>query len=181
MTCLHCNKPVRVKSVQLCMAHYARLRRNGHPLKGTHDGRSKDNRYGTYYSMKKRCYVTTHISYPNYGGRGIKICDRWLGKDGFKNFCEDMGDKPTTGHSIDRINNDGDYEPSNCRWASRIEQNSHRRNSNDVVGVAYDKNRGSWLSYIYVNGMRKMSRSKTFEEAVKKRLDFERMYVRINA
>jgi hypothetical protein len=88
----------------------------GHPL------------YETWRSMKARCYEPKRKSYPDYGGRGITICDRWLDpEDGLKHFIEDMGSKPTPKHSIDRINNDGPYEPGNCRWATSAEQNSNQR------------------------------------------------------
>jgi hypothetical protein len=63
--------------------------------------------------------------YRDWGGRGIKVCDRWL--KSFDNFLADMGKKPTETHSINRINNDGNYEPSNCEWATRQVQSSNRR------------------------------------------------------
>ncbi len=72
--------------------------------------------------MKQRCLNVKHKSYSRYGGRGIKVCKRWLGKKGFKNFLKDMGHKPTPKHSLDRINNDGNYEPKNCRWATATQQ-----------------------------------------------------------
>lgn len=85
--------------------------------------------YRAWQSAKDRCYNPNHDFYPAYGGRGIVVCDRWL--ESFDNFLADMGEKPTPRHSIDRINNDGNYEPTNCRWATPLEQASHtRRNRN---------------------------------------------------
>lgn len=82
--------------------------------------------YNTWLHMKDRCFNPNNNGYANYGGRGITICDRWLGETGFENFLSDMGHKPSPKHSIDRINNDGNYEPSNCRWATAATQVNNR-------------------------------------------------------
>lgn len=79
--------------------------------------------YRTWARMKGRCLNPNHTAYPYYGGRGIRVCERWLAFDA---FLEDMGRRPGPGYSIDRFpNQDGDYEPANCRWATKAEQNSN--------------------------------------------------------
>lgn len=74
-------------------------------------------------SMKKRCKCPTNKDYPKYGARGIAVCERW---ESFDNFMADMGPRPSPSHSVERIDNDGNYEPSNCKWGTKIEQSRNR-------------------------------------------------------
>ncbi len=85
--------------------------------------------YRVWKVMRQRCNLKTSISYPMYGGRGIRVCKRW---NKFENFIADMGRRPGPKYSIDRINTNGNYEPSNCRWATDIQQ---ARNRTDSVRV----------------------------------------------
>jgi hypothetical protein len=80
--------------------------------------------YPTWLNMKQRCYNSNHNRYKDYGGRGIKVCDMWL--NSFENFLNDMGERPE-GTSLDRINNNGNYEPNNCKWATKSEQRINQR------------------------------------------------------
>jgi hypothetical protein len=81
--------------------------------------------YHVWAAMKQRCTNPNNKIYKHYGARGIKVCDRWL--NSFEAFITDMGRRPTDAHSIERVNNDGNYEPSNCIWATRAVQAKNKR------------------------------------------------------
>lgn len=102
---------------------------------------SKLPEYSNWANMSYRCSYPKNPRYEHYGGRGIKVCARWRGKDGFANFLEDMGRKPTPNHSIERLDNNKNYKPSNCRWGTPHEQalnkRMSKRNTTGYIGVVW--------------------------------------------
>ncbi len=98
--------------------------------------------YITWCSIIGRCHCPTNHKYPRYGGRGITMCARW--RNSFEDFLADMGRRPSSKHSIDRIDNDGNYEPGNCRWATASEQvrNSTTAKLNEQsIPIIWDRRR----------------------------------------
>jgi hypothetical protein len=133
-----------------------------------------------YHGMIKRCFNKNDKKYGDYGGRGISVCGRWLGIDGFANFLADMGERPSAEYSIDRKDVNGDYEPSNCRWATRSVQSINRRmsknNKSGVTGVCYLVNQKVWVAMCSVNGKAIRRRFKNKNDAIAKRREFEEKY-----
>lgn len=106
------------------------LARDISSIRHTKHGKRWSVEYRTWHGIMTRCYKQTDKHWPHYGGRGIKMCERWMS---FQNFYEDMGPRPNDKHSIDRINTDGNYEPGNCRWATAKEQGRNRRNNKKIT------------------------------------------------
>lgn len=92
---------------------------------GITHGMHKTSTYRIWHGMIARCRYPSMQSYPRYGGRGITVCDRWQGENGFINFLADMGERPGD-LTLDRVDNDGNYTPENCRWATRSEQQRNK-------------------------------------------------------
>lgn len=101
--------------------------RLGRRTHGESQGRILTAEFRTWVGMIKRCYQKTSKTYPNYGGRGIRICKRWRGPGGYEAFLADMGRKPGPKWSIDRVDNNAGYSPGNCRWATAKQQVKNRR------------------------------------------------------
>lgn len=108
-----------------CLNRELRAQRN------TTHGASKSPEYNVWLAMRRRCRSESDVKYADYGGRGIKVCARWA--ESFEKFLADMGPRPSAKHEIDRRDNDGNYEPGNCRWATRTQQNRNTRRTHFVT------------------------------------------------
>lgn len=163
--------------------HYHRWQRHGNPMivkSVFNENRCDEPLYSTYYGMLERCGNSNHQSFEMYGGRGIKVCDEWIGIRGFNKFAEDMGIKPD-GYTLDRIDPNGGYSKSNCRWASNSLQSINKRKRSDnksgVTGVYFDNTYKKWKSEINVR--KKTIRLGYFTElaaAIKTRKEAEQKY-----
>ena len=137
------------KSCGCTRSYLAKERFTKHDMSGSSE-------YKIWAGMKARCYNKSNASFQHYGGRGITVCDSWL--NSFEAFFDDMGNRPTSNHSIDRINNNGNYEPGNCRWTTQfiqcINTRRRRKNSSGLRGVFWNKEAEKWVSQISVNKKR---------------------------
>jgi hypothetical protein len=112
-------------------------------MKKNHDTKS----YRVWQNMKRRCLDKNSPGYKDYGGRGITVCDRWLS---FENFFADMGERPK-GLTIERIHNNGNYEPVNCKWATYTEQMNNKRNSVILFYKGKKQTVAQWAKELNIN------------------------------
>jgi hypothetical protein len=123
----------------------ARYKHGGTPRGG------RMSEYRIWGTMLDRCHNPKAQRYPEYGGRGIAVCDQWRGEGGFANFLADMGRKPTPKHEIDRTDNDGPYSPENCRWATRKEQMNNTRKTRRLTFRGRTQTVSQWCEELGVS------------------------------
>lgn len=133
---------------------------------GAQSGYVRTREYTVWLGLKQRCYNEKEISYPNYGARGIKVCDRWL--NSFENFLGDMGLCPE-GFSIERMDYNGDYCPENCKWATRSEQANNTRANRVISYNGEKKNLGQWAKEYGIDSLvlfKRLKRGWSIERAL---------------
>lgn len=128
----------KTKSCGCLRDSLARLRSTTHGFYGTPE-------YYSWNAMKNRCLNPRNQGFRNYGGRGIKVCKRWFR---FEEFLKDMGRKPSSRHSIERIKNSGHYCPSNCKWGTKVEQGNNRRTNHKLLLNGRILNASQWAELL---------------------------------
>jgi hypothetical protein len=161
--CAICGKPAYCFAAKMAAGKGKYCSRQCFATARRKEDRVKDNpAHLSWRGMKKRCLDPNNPKYSHYGGRGIRVCDRWA--NSFAVFLEDMGPRPF-GQTLDRIDVDGDYEPTNCRWASPLTQSRNRRNTimvgEDMPLAEYAEMRG----VRYASLFRRLKAGMTAEEA----------------
>lgn len=105
--------------------------------------------YYCWMSMRNRCHNPKHISYKDYGAKGVIVCERWY--NSYVDFIEDVGERPSEHHSIDRMDSTGNYEPSNCKWSTRVEQARNKSNNRMVTYKGETKCVSQWCEDLSLN------------------------------
>jgi hypothetical protein len=138
-TCVKTGNNIRSGHTLSCGCHLSKatVKRN------TKHGLSKSTEYRTWKRMRERCLNKNRPDYHLYGGRGITVCEAW--RDSFEQFFRDMGYRPSPHHSIDRIDNSKGYSPDNCRWATKSEQASNKRNTVLITCHGITKTLTAWV------------------------------------
>ncbi len=149
-----------IKSCGCKKFHYNSIAHKSH-------GMSMSSEFFAWHNMKARCYNPSESGYSHYGGRGITVCERWIGS--FENFFEDMGPKPSPEHSIDRINVNGNYDPSNCRWATSKQQGRNTRFNRIITFMGESKCMAEWAETFGLSAGiigQRLSRGWSVEESI---------------
>jgi hypothetical protein len=125
--------------------------RRNFPSGNRHKNAEPDVRslFSVWQAMKQRCANSTNKDYPNYGARGIQVCASW--RNSFSKFLLDMGKRPSPQHSLDRIDNDLGYKPTNCRWATRRQQSLNKRNNRHLTLKGVTKTAIEWVEELRVS------------------------------
>jgi hypothetical protein len=140
---------------------------------------ASSSEWRSWRHMKDRCLNQNDKRFGNYGGRGITVCERWL--NSFDRFISDMGKRPTSKHSLDRIDVNGNYEPENCRWATPKQQARNktllRNNTSGICGIYFREKTNRWLAHLTANGKQRFLGSfATKEKAIAARKEAEIKY-----
>lgn len=136
---------LRYGHTRSCGCFYKDSRATCNLIHGAKSGNKTWPEYQIWRAMIQRCYLKTAESYPLYAGRGISVCKRW--RDSFQNFIADVGRRPSRVHTLDRENNAGNYEPSNVKWVTRIEQANNRRNVRRIKIGKVTKTIRGWADF----------------------------------
>ena len=180
MKCSYIDCTNKIVARKYCTLHYQRWKKHGDPsiTQAYKHKMSYSREYSAWRDMKYRCYNPNVKSYKYYGARGITVCDRWL--ESFNNFIDDVGAKPSNKHSLDRIDNNGNYEPNNVKWSTQSEQRQNSRSfgKSGYKGVCFNKRSKSWQVTLWVNHKPKhIGYYKKLEDAVNARKKAELKYI----
>ncbi len=139
--------------------------KHGEAIKGK---RTKEWR--SWNAMIRRCKYPSMDDFPRYGGKGIKVCKRWLGKNGYIHFLKDIGRAPSPKHSLDRINNNGNYESNNCRWATPSEQILNSSKARFIIYKGKTLPIGQWAKKLDINRQTIQMRLDVYNWSIEKAL-----------